>query len=157
MQGAGRRAVVVGCGYGDDAEYVAGLGFDTEAFDVAPSAVDGARRRFPGSTVRYSVADVLDPPGEWLRAFDLVVEIYTLQALPEPPRGRAVARIAELVAPGGTLLVIAVRHDERVPVTPPPWPLRRADLDAVASTGLRAVRVEELADVARWRAEFRRS
>src|SRR4051794_30554994 len=50
------RAAVVGCGYGDDAEYVAGLGFDVTAFDISPTAVERARRRFPDSKVTYAAA-----------------------------------------------------------------------------------------------------
>jgi ubiquinone/menaquinone biosynthesis C-methylase UbiE len=77
---------VVGCGLGDDAEYVAGRGFDTVAFDISASAIRAARRRYPDSAVHYVTADLLDPPGEWERAFDLVVESLTLQALPDPRR-----------------------------------------------------------------------
>ncbi|NUS40854.1 MAG: methyltransferase domain-containing protein [Terrabacter sp.] len=47
----GRRAVVVGCGLGADAEYLASLGFDTVAFDVAPTAVRVAQERHPDSAV----------------------------------------------------------------------------------------------------------
>jgi 2-polyprenyl-3-methyl-5-hydroxy-6-metoxy-1,4-benzoquinol methylase len=71
------RALVVGCGLGDDAEHVASLGFTTVAFDVAPSAIAAARRRFPNSTVEYVTADLLAPPASWARAFDLVVEVFT--------------------------------------------------------------------------------
>jgi 2-polyprenyl-3-methyl-5-hydroxy-6-metoxy-1,4-benzoquinol methylase len=39
VDGRGRRALVVGCGLGQDAEYVAGHGFDAVAFDIAPTAV----------------------------------------------------------------------------------------------------------------------
>src|SRR5439155_12344874 len=91
ISGGERRALVVGSGFGDDAEFVAGLGFDTVAFDIAPTAVDGARRRFPESTVRYLVADLLDPPDEWPESFDLVVEIMTVQSLPDPERSQAIA------------------------------------------------------------------
>jgi SAM-dependent methyltransferase len=154
--GTGRRALVVGCGFGDDAEYVAGLGFETEAFDIAPSAIADARRRFPGSAVRYRVADLLEPPDDWRRAIDLVVEIYTLQALPDPPRRDAVAAVADMVAPGGTLLLIAIRRDPADDYPPPPWPLDRAELDAVAAHGLRQARVEELVEEGRWRVEYRR-
>src|SRR5262249_51551877 len=59
LRGGGRRALVVGCGLGDDAEYIAALGFDTVAFDVAASAIQAARRRFPSSSVRYLVADLM--------------------------------------------------------------------------------------------------
>jgi SAM-dependent methyltransferase len=154
---AGRRALVVGCGFGDDSEYVAAMGFDTDAFDIAPSAIAEAGRRYPDSPVRYRVADLLDPPPEWHRAFDLIVEIYTLQALPDPPRRAAAARLAGMVAPGGTLLLIGFRQDPAAPdEPPPPWPLRRADIDVPAAHGLRAVNVEELAEVSRWRVEYRR-
>jgi hypothetical protein len=43
VEGAGRRALVVGCGLGEDAEFVATLGFDTLAFDVSASAIRAAR------------------------------------------------------------------------------------------------------------------
>ncbi|SRR6266571_7233486 len=59
---SGGRAVVIGCGLGDDAEHVASLGFTTVAFDVSPTAIVGARRRFPRSTVEYVTADLLSPP-----------------------------------------------------------------------------------------------
>ena len=43
----GQQAVVVGCGLGEDAEFIAGLGYQTSAFDISPSAIAAARRRFP--------------------------------------------------------------------------------------------------------------
>jgi len=156
--GRGRRALVVGAGFGDDAELVAGLGFETAAFDVAPTAVAAARARHPGSEVRYVVADLLDPPSEWRAAFDLVVESLTVQALPDPPRPQAIANVAAMVAPGGTLLVIAAARDAGQPANGPPWPLTRADIDAFAVGGLEPVRVEDFRDagIRWWRAELRR-
>ena len=65
------RALVVGCGYGDDAEFLAGRGLEVTAFDIAPSAVARCRSRFPGSRVRYLAADALRPPADWVAAFDL--------------------------------------------------------------------------------------
>ena len=88
LDGSGRRAIVVGCGPGADAEYVARLGFQVVAFDIAETAIRLARQRYPGSAVRYQAADLLHPPGEWRHAFDLVVEITTAQALPDPPQRR---------------------------------------------------------------------
>ncbi len=49
---AAQRAVVIGCGLGADAEYVASLGFDTTSFDISGTAIRLARQRFPGSAVR---------------------------------------------------------------------------------------------------------
>ena len=162
LDGDGRTALVVGCGLGDDAEYVSGFGFDTVAFDVSATAVATARRRFPESRVRYLTADLLDPPDRWRKAFDLVVEIMTVQALPHSARQKAIVGVGELVAPGGTLVVIAVaREAEDDPVEGPPWPLTRAEIEAFVTEDLRPVRVDEVRDtqrqaVRRWLAEFHR-
>ncbi|WP_431911847.1 methyltransferase domain-containing protein [Nonomuraea jabiensis] len=153
-----RRALVVGAGLGDDAEHLAGLGYETVAFDVSRSAVRLAQERFPGSEVRYQVADLLAPPPEWRHAFDLVVEIMTVQALPEPLHGRAIAAIAEFVRPGGTLLVIASGREEGGPAFAPPWPLTPSEIGAFATGGLERGKVEDLRDGERhrWRATFHR-
>src|SRR5256885_1534698 len=42
LAGDGKRALVVGCGLGDDAEALVGMGFETTAFDVAPTAIEWA-------------------------------------------------------------------------------------------------------------------
>ena len=162
VRGQGRSAVVVGCGLGDDAEFIAGLGFQTTAFDISPTAIATAHRRFPGSAVRYQTADLLNWPKAWHQAFDLVVESMTLQALPDPPRGDAIVGLGGLVAPRGTLIVIARATAPGPPVHGPPWALTRAEIDAVAGSGLEPVRIEDLTDPEmpwprRWRAEFRRS
>jgi SAM-dependent methyltransferase len=161
LRGAGKRAVVVGCGLGDDAEFVAGLGFQTTAFDISPTAIAIARRRFPGSGVRYQAADLLNPPATWHQAFDLVVESLTLQALPDPPRRNAISRLGDLVAPGGTLIAFARAREPGQTVQGPPWALSRAEIDALADGGLEPVGIEDLTDPQmpwprRWRAEFRR-
>jgi SAM-dependent methyltransferase len=159
LAGDGRRALVVGAGLGGDAELVAARGYETVAFDVSPTAVESARRRFPGSAVRYVTADLLEPPAEWRGAFDLVVESLTVQSLPPQLHRAAIARVGELVAPCGTLLVIAAGRDEDEAVDGPPWPLTPAEIDAFAGGDLRAVRVEDLREpgVRRWRAEYRRA
>ena len=117
LAGAGRRALVVGCGLGADAEHLARLGFDTEAFDVSESAIETARARHPDSAVRYRTADLLDPPADLLGAFDLVVEIYTVQALPVTVRQTAITNVTRMVAPNGTLVAIGVgRYENDGPI-----------------------------------------
>lgn len=162
--GVGKRALVVGCGLGRDAEFVAGLGFRTTAFDVSPTAVAGARARFPGSVVDYVVADLLEPPAEWAGAFDLVLESITVQSMPLSVRADAIVNVARTVAPGGRLLVISGIREEGEEAECPPWPLTRAELDSFAVHGLRAAHIERVPrpdapdapDALRWRAEFRR-
>lgn len=157
---AGARALVVGSGLGRDAEHLAGLGYATTAFDVSPTAIATTRARFPDSPVRYVAADLLDPPGEWRHAYDLVLESFTVQAIPPHLHPAAIASVAGFVAVGGTLLVHA---SNRVTAghTPPPWPLTRDEIDAFATGGLEPVHVDELPhpegrDRTRWRAEFHR-
>lgn len=161
LRGDGRRALVVGSGTGDDAEFVAGLGFDVVGFDVSPSAVATARRRFPDSTVDYGVADLFDLPAAWSRAFDLVVEILTVQSTPIAAHPAAIAAIAGTVAAGGTLIVIATaRADDAQIPDGPPWPLARAEIDAFGAESLTADRIEvvrEPGERPRYRAVFGRS
>jgi SAM-dependent methyltransferase len=160
--GAGHRAIVVGCGLGDDAEFVAGLGYATVAFDVAPSAVELARRRFPQSAVDYQVANLMALPDSWRHGFDLVVEDFTVQSLPESVRGRATDAVAGLVAPGGTLIVHAsVRGEGVARRDGPPWPLGRTEVEAFAADGLVVVGIAAVPEPGHptaesWQAEFRR-
>jgi hypothetical protein len=159
LTGRGRRALVVGSGLGDDAEYVASRGFDTVAFDIAPTAIAAARRRFPASPVDYVVADLLAAPGAWSGAFDFVLESITVQALPPSLHPEATAAVAGMVAPGGTLLVLSAAREASDRADGPPWPLTRAEIEAFAGAGLEPVRVEDLRgepDHRRWRAELRR-
>jgi SAM-dependent methyltransferase len=159
LTGDGRRALVVGCGPGRDAEYLAGLGFATTGFDISETAVRLARERHPESAVDYRVADLFDPPAGWRHAFDLVLESNNVQALPRSLRDRATAAVAALVAPGGTLLVVAAAAtawgDDG-----PPWPLLRDEVSGFAREGLHEESVELIAAegdplVQRWRAVFR--
>jgi SAM-dependent methyltransferase len=156
------RALVIGCGLGDDAEHVASLGYATTAFDISPTAIHSVRQRFPHSTVTYAVADLLAPPPPWTGAFDLVVEIFTLQVLTGAARRTAFACTAQFVASGGRLLVIAGARDDSEHPGRMPWPLTRAELESFRGHGLRGESIEEVIDhepgrsVRRWRAWFSR-
>jgi len=95
-----------------------------------------------------------------------VVEIYTVQVLRGPARATAIERTAGLVAPGGTLLVLARARDEDGDPGRLPWPLTRAEIGRFAAGtpprgGLREVAVRRVPDgeeppVPRWVAQFRR-
>ena len=155
------RALVVGCGYGDDAELLAGLGLDVVAFDVAPTAVARCRSRFPGSRVRYVVADVLNSPADWTGAFDFVFEAYTVQVLAGPARAACARSIGRMVGPNGTLLAVGRSRRPEDPEGLMPWPLTRAELDEFEVPGLELASLTELVErgdppVRRFVAEFRR-
>jgi SAM-dependent methyltransferase len=124
------RALVIGCGLGDDAEWLAAAGFDVVAFDLSETCIRWCEERFPSSAVKYSVDDLLEMPPAWMNAFDLVVEIHILQAMPEEIRDVAVARIPPLLVEGGHLLCIGRLLGDRIPTEPsPPWPLTRTWLE----------------------------
>ncbi|MGW6445057.1 class I SAM-dependent methyltransferase [Lentzea sp. NPDC055074] len=152
VDGTGQRALVVGCGYGRDAEFLASLGFEVTAFDISPTAVATVQERYPSSSVSYVVADLLDPPAEWHRAFDLVVENMTVQALPVNLHAEAAERVSSLT--GSTLLVLAVARDEGPDPDGPPWPLTPAEVEAFAADGLTSRSTRR--DNGRWVAEFAR-
>jgi SAM-dependent methyltransferase len=156
LSGGGRPALVIGCGYGADAEFLASLGFLTTAFDFAPTAIAGARRKHPDSQVNYLVADVLHLPREWQGVFDLVVESLTVQSMPPEQHPVAARNIAALVAPEGTLLVLATTREEDSEVEGPPWPLTRAELKEFVDGDLVVRRLERIEGGSWWRAELSR-
>ena len=161
LDGHGRSAVVVGCGLGYDAEHLAALGFETTAFDVAPTALASARERHPASRVHYTVADLLALPAAWAGGFDFVFESLTVQSLPIALHPRAIAAVCSLLAPEGTLLVVAAAREEGGEGDGPPWPLTHGEIEDFASAGLHTRQVEELTDhqdpsVRRWRVELHR-
>lgn len=134
--GEGLRAIDVGCGLGDNAEAMAAAGYKTVAFDLSPKAIEWAKERFANSSVDYRAADLFDPPPEWIGAFDLVHECYTLQALHGELRVAGFAAISRFVAPGGRLLVITRSADEGEQSSGPPWPLTPTELARFAALGL---------------------
>ncbi len=141
----GRRAVVVGCGLGDDAAELARRGFEVTAFDVAPSAIAWARRRFPDVDVTWRVVDLLALPDDLVGRADLVVEIRTVQSLPGVVREAAMQAIGTLAAPGGAVLVVtlmAVSPEVAAGWNGPPWAQAPSELAAYRSAGLEQIALE---------------
>ncbi len=104
-------ALDAGCGTGADAVWLARQGWEVTALDVSPTVVGHAQRlateEAPEVVGRLSwvVADLT----EWRRPrqFDLVVSQYVH---PDEPFAAFVARLADSVAPGGTLFVAGHDH-----------------------------------------------
>lgn len=161
MRGEGKSALVIGCGYGDDAEELARRGFHVTAFDISPTAIDMCLRRHAATAVQYQVADLLQPPPQWRDRFHFIVEAYTLQAMPVDLRARAIRALPTLLAPGGTLLLIARGRDNAEPLDEVPWPLARLELEPLRAT-LRELSFEDFMDnddppARRFRAEYARA
>jgi SAM-dependent methyltransferase len=102
------RALDLACGAGRNAVWLAEQGWTVTGADFSDVALENARGLAAerGVEVEWLQADLLDwaPPA---RAYDLVAVLY-LQ-LPAGERRTVLARAAEAVAPGGTLLVVG--HD----------------------------------------------
>lgn len=142
----GKRALVVGCGLGDDAECLAKYGFQVTAFDIAPSAIEQCRRRFPNSSVDYRVMDLFYTPAGWRHGFDFVLESRTIQSLPWQLCYPSIRAIAQFVAPGGTLLVITLGRNPEDPRTGIPWALSRVELSEFEQHNLMLQQFEDYTD-----------
>ncbi len=145
VQPPGRRAIVVGCGLGDDAAELARRGFEVVAFDVSEAAVDWARTRVGADGIDWHTADLLAIPGEWHGAFDLVIEVRTVQSLPGVVRDAAMQAIGSLVAPGGVVVavtLVATDADTARDWAGPPWAQAPSELAAYRAAGLERVALE---------------
>jgi SAM-dependent methyltransferase len=161
VAGAGRKALKIGCGLGDDAEELARRGFRTTAFDISASAIAWCRRRFPQSPVTYVVADLFRAPIAWRGTFDFVLESYTLQVLPPSVRREAIKHIAGFVASHGTLLVVSRGREPDDSQGDMPWPLTKEELADFLTPDLTEVSFEDYLDdedppVRRFRVVYRR-
>ncbi|NJO27322.1 MAG: methyltransferase domain-containing protein [Richelia sp. SL_2_1] len=136
----GLKALVVGCGLGDDAEALAKQGFDVTAFDISPTAINWCISRFPNSSVNYVIADLFDLNQEWQQNFDFVFESRTIQSLPLTVRQQVMTAIAQLVAHNGTLLVITAIRDTPEEPSGPPYPLSLEEIDYFPKLGLQEIR-----------------
>ena len=125
------RALVVGCGLGEDAAYLSRKGWNVTAFDISPSAIQWAKKIYSSENIDWQVADLLSLPEEWIGLFDLVVEVHILQAIPESIRILAAPNMAPLLAPSGQLVCIGRLNEKEEEYEGPPWPLSRNFIDSI--------------------------
>jgi SAM-dependent methyltransferase len=149
LKGNGRRALVVGCGLGDDAKYLHDLGFKVTGFDISPTAIEWAKRLYAETDIEFFVADLFDPPAEWKadgteRGFDFVLEVYTIQPLPIEIRPQVIDAIAAFVGSEGTLVVVTSGRDDDEQPVKLPWPLSRQDLSRFELNGLTEIGFTEM-------------
>ncbi|MBW3662075.1 MAG: class I SAM-dependent methyltransferase [Actinobacteria bacterium] len=145
--GEDRRAVVVGCGLGDDAEALASAGFDVTAFDLSPTAIAWARTRFPVSAVDYQVADLFQLGADWAHAFDVVWEARTIQSLPPDRHADAATAIGRIVGDFGIVLVDLLVAVGAHGWQGPPWPVAPEALRGFTDAGVAETDRTELAQV----------
>lgn len=139
----GRRALVVGCGTGQEAQLLATRGYEVVGIDVAPTALAWAAAllRSAPRTVRSAVtllqADLLTVDPAELGPFDLVVEVHTVPWLPGVVQDAAMAAIGPLVGAGGVAVTISeLRSAEGDALVGPPWPQAPSALVSYRAGGL---------------------
>lgn len=114
----------------------------------------------PQSTVNYLVADLFNLDPQWQGKFDFVFECRTIQALPLNVRSLVIQKIAALIAPNGTLLVITRHREANTIPDGPPWALSTAELSQFTELGLTQVSCDrfiegEQTKIEQYRLEYR--
>ena len=124
------KALVIGCGLGDDAMALAEAGYAVTAIDVSQTALDLAQARFPNADIDFKKQDIF----EYDETFDFVFEAFTIQSLPVEFREKMVKAVANTVAKEGILLLVAHKREETF--DGPPWPLTQDEVDLFKAEGL---------------------
>ena len=136
---SGKKALVIGCGLGDDALILEKHGYEVEAIDISPSAIDLAKKRHPESKVDFHVGDIYDMPGSSIGKYNFVYEGLTIQSLPPADREKLVKIIVSLVADNGELLVYAHSQNDEENFGGPPWPLYADEFTLFEKEGLEKI------------------
>ena len=116
-----------GCGTGENALYLAGLGRRVMGIDVAPTAIARAREKAAarGLGAAFLVADALDL-AKLRRRFETVIDCGLFHTFgPEQRRAYAHA-LCEVLSPGGTLHLLCFSDEE--PPGPGPYRISESDL-----------------------------
>lgn len=114
------RAVVLGCGTGTNAVYLAKKGFDVTAIDIAPTALNLAEQKAKKASVkvRWLLADVLAPPAD-LAPFDFIFDRGCYHGV-RRANARGYVKAAKQLSKRGTqVLIIAGNANEERHYGPP--------------------------------------
>jgi len=113
------RVVVLGCGSGTNAVYLATKGFDVTALDVAPTALAMAQAKAAKAKVkvRWLLADVLAPPT--LEPFDVLFDRGCYHGVRRANAAGYVKTANTLAKPGALMLILAGNANEPRHYGPP--------------------------------------
>jgi len=113
------RAVVLGCGTGTNAIYLAKKGFEVTGIDIAPTALSRAEKKAQeaGVKVRWLLADVLAPPE--LEPFELIFDRGCYHGVRRQNAAGYVSALGRLSQSGTRLLILAGNANEARQYGPP--------------------------------------
>jgi len=113
------RAVELGCGSGEASVFMAKCGLEVTAVDLIPAALERARQAAvrEGVEVQWVCGDAFEfTAGE----FDFMFDLQCWHVLREVDEPRVVAKMGELLRPGGVvLMLVGSDEEERDNLGPP--------------------------------------
>ena len=114
------RALELGCGTGASAVWLAQQGFDVTALDLSTVAIACARQRADetGASVRFLVADVLNPPPELAGPFDFVFDRGCYHVVRDQNLAAYLETLRLFSHPGTWFLLLAARRENQAGVRP---------------------------------------
>ncbi|NQY20202.1 MAG: methyltransferase domain-containing protein [Campylobacteraceae bacterium] len=125
----GKKAIVVGCGVGDDAFSLSEAGYKVTAFDISSAAIDLCKKRYENSKIDFLVADLFDYPISWFEDYDLVYECNTIQVLAGKYRILAREKISSLLKKDASVLVSCRSRREGQQENDIPKPLDKKEIN----------------------------
>jgi SAM-dependent methyltransferase len=136
----------VGCGTGANTIAIARAGHEVLGIDLAPRAIERARRRLddhPEVTASFEIVDALDAPALG-RTFDTAIDIGLFHTLGDEDRPRYVRSLHGILRPGGRLVMLC--WSDRNTWGFGPRRISRDELSAAFAEGweLRSIETEEL-------------
>jgi SAM-dependent methyltransferase len=113
----------IGCGAGSNALWLSQNRFRVTGIDLAPVAIDVARRRASKARSRaeFTVGNILATSYPDT-AFAGALDSGCFHSLPVSDRGRYAAEVARLLAPGGSLVITWIGREETGEFGPPHRP-----------------------------------
>lgn len=107
------KLVVLGCGHGHDAIFLAQRGFTVTGVDFAPSAIAAARQFAQQANVILKLlqANIFDLPATYPQQFDVVFEHTCFCAIAPEQRPDYVRVAASILKPQGILYGIFFTHN----------------------------------------------
>lgn len=117
----GRGVLDVGCGTGENALYLARLGYDVLGIDIVPTVIEKAlaKARERSVAATFLVADALNLQVLG-RRFNTVIDSGLFHVLPDKKRPVFLRSLASVLRPGGTYFMLCFNEHE-----PGSWGPRR--------------------------------